>query len=201
MAAAGEVFLLVHSPLVGPLTWSPVADELSRRGMAAVVPDLAAAGDIAPPYWRQHAEAAARAAGNVPAGRPLVLVGHSGAGPLLPAVCQALGRPVAAYLFVDAGIPEDGESLLGPPDSGFARELRELYAAGGRFPNWGDADLLEIIPDPEMRRRLLAELRPQPFAFWEESLPVAPGWPDAPCGYLQFSPVYDAPAARARERG
>ncbi len=34
------VFVLLHSPLVGPLTWGPVADELRRRGIEAIVPAL-----------------------------------------------------------------------------------------------------------------------------------------------------------------
>jgi hypothetical protein len=35
-------FALIHSPLVGPVTWSAVADELSRRQVGVVVPDLGA---------------------------------------------------------------------------------------------------------------------------------------------------------------
>ena len=33
----------------------------------------------------------------------MILAGHSGAGPLLPAIRQATGRAIAGYLFVDAG--------------------------------------------------------------------------------------------------
>jgi sirohydrochlorin ferrochelatase len=33
-------WVLVHSPLVGPTSWSQAADELRRRGRAAVVPSL-----------------------------------------------------------------------------------------------------------------------------------------------------------------
>jgi hypothetical protein len=40
-----------------------------------------------------------------------------------------------------------------------------------------------------------------PHAFFTEPIPVARGFPDAPCAFLQFSPVYDAPAAHARARG
>ena len=60
-----------------------------------------------------------------------------------------------------------------------------------------------MVPDPASRRALLAELRPQPWAFWEEPLPVFAGWPDAPCAYLRFAPnpAYDAAAAEARRRG
>jgi hypothetical protein len=47
----------------------------------------------------------------------------------------------------------------------------------------------------------VAEVRPQPRAFWTEQLPAIPGWPDAPCGYLELSPHYPAATARARDQG
>ena len=34
------MFVLIHSPLVGPLTWTLVADELQRKGIEVVVPVL-----------------------------------------------------------------------------------------------------------------------------------------------------------------
>ena len=34
------VLVLVHSPLVGPFSWSPVAEVLRRRGETVLVPDL-----------------------------------------------------------------------------------------------------------------------------------------------------------------
>jgi hypothetical protein len=36
----GPTFVLVHSPLLGPTSWLPVAQELERRGRAAVVRPL-----------------------------------------------------------------------------------------------------------------------------------------------------------------
>lgn len=85
---------------------------------------------------------------------------------------------------------------------GFAKQLRELYAAGSRFPNWTDEDLRAAIPDPRARQRLLSELRPQPLAFWEESIPVFAEWPDAPCAHCRFqpNPAYDEAAAEAQRR-
>src|SRR6478672_5599041 len=102
-------FGLIHSPLVGPLTWGPVAEALAARGARAVVPDLRAP-TAGPPYWAAHAAAAAARLAEAP--EPLFLVGHSGAGALLPAIRQALGRPVAGYIFVDADPPQDGRSRL-----------------------------------------------------------------------------------------
>jgi hypothetical protein len=56
-------------------------------------------------------------AGIEPQERPLVLVGHRGAGALLPAIRQESGRPVAAHLFVDADIPQESQSGLGSPEA------------------------------------------------------------------------------------
>jgi hypothetical protein len=194
------LFALIHSPLVGPSIWAPVADELRRRGAEVVVPDLGTAVDAGEPFWRQHARAGAAVLQTLPAAGQPVLVGHSGAGVLLPPIRQEAGRPAAAYVFVDAGLPQDGPRL-GAGE--WAERLRALYAAGGRFPSWTDADLQPIVPDPEARRQLLAELRPQPLAFWEEVIPIPAGWPDAPCAYLRFppNPAYDAAAAQARQLG
>ena len=67
----------------------------------------------------------------------------------MPAIRQTAGRPVAAYVFVDAGLPADGARL---DQGGFGSYLWELYARGERFPNWTDADLRDVIPDQRLRR-------------------------------------------------
>jgi alpha-beta hydrolase superfamily lysophospholipase len=93
--------VLVHSPLVGPFTWSLVAEELGARGLSVAVPTLTE--DQRTPYWHRHAQAVAdQVAG---AGSPLVLVGHSGACPLLPAIGMAIGGAVSAYVLVDGDLP------------------------------------------------------------------------------------------------
>jgi hypothetical protein len=196
-------FVLIHSPLVGPLTWSLVAETLARQGIKTILPALTDVGNGSP-FWRQHAEAVARSVEQHPPDLPLVLVGHSGAGPLLPVIGQQIGRPIGAYLFVDAGIPVDGQcrlDLMASEDPAFARGFREHLIAGGHFPTWTDDDLAAILPEPRPRQQLIAELRPRALAFFAEPIPVFAGWPDAPCAYLQFSSAYDVPAQRARDAG
>jgi pimeloyl-ACP methyl ester carboxylesterase len=200
-AGDSPVFVLIHSPLVGPATWLPVAGQLRRSGASTVVPDLARfEGDDAP-FWQRHTRAVVLAMREVPTDRRVILVGHSGAGALLPSIGRASRQPVAAYVFVDAGIPRDGQSRIanGP----FAAFIRQLYAGGGRYPNWTEEDLREIIPDADQRQRLLADLRPPPIGFWEEPIAVSASWPDAPCAFLRFTPnsAYDDAAAEARRRG
>ncbi len=195
-----DTLALVHSPVVGPLTWEHVAAALRERGTDVVVPTLEQNVALAEPFWKQHARAAGRALRDVPAESRLVLVGHSGAGLLLPAIREESERSISGYVFVDAGLPKDGETRMG--SGPFADYLRALYDGGGRYPDWTE-DTLREIPDAELRRRLLAELRPQPRRYWEEPIPVFAGWPDAPCGYVRFAPnpAYDEDAAEARRRG
>ena len=196
------VFVLIHSPLVGPVTWSAVASELSRRQVGVVVPDLGAPTETETgPHWKRHVALAARAIASIPAAASAVLVGHSGAGALLPAIRDAMDRACAGYVFVDAGLPNGNEPRKGM--GGFARHLDEIHALGERFPHWSDEDLRDALPVPAVRTALLRELRPQPPDFWDETVPVFAGWPDAPCAYIRFgaNPSYDAAAAEAQRRG
>jgi hypothetical protein len=203
-AAPVPAIVLIPSSLVGPATWTPVAEELRRRQVETVVPALDDDGGRGLPFWRQHVDAVIRAVAPISPETPLALVGHSGAGPLLPAIGQELWQPVAAYIFVDAGIPTDGKSrveLMEGEDPPFARHLWQHLVAGGRFPEWTTEDLTSIVPNAGVRRQLLAEMHPRSLAYFAEAIPVFAGWPDAPCGFVQFSPAYDVPARRAREAG
>jgi hypothetical protein len=199
--------VLLHSPLVGVASWGALPPAL-RRGGAAVLVAAVDGDDRAPYAGRYVAEAAARvlAADPGPAA-PLVLAGHSGAGPLLPAVGAALragGRPAGGYLFCDAGLPRAGASrldLLAEEDPAMAAEFRAELAAGGRFPTWTDADLAPLVPDPAARAALLGSLRPRGLDFFTEPLPGAAAWPDAPCGYLHLSGAYDTWLRRAEALG
>jgi pimeloyl-ACP methyl ester carboxylesterase len=194
-------FVLVHSPLVGPLTWTLVADELRKRGVEAILPTLLSDERTNLPFWEQHARAVIRTLASVPQDEPLILIGHSGAGVLLPAIRQTVKEPVAGYIFVDAGIPVNGKSrldLFGSPQE--AEQFRQS-AANGFLPTWNDQDLRDSIFDDELRGRFVAELRPLPVAVYEEPIPVFEGWPDAPCGYLLFSPTYEAVAEQAQRAG
>ena len=202
---AGTLVLL-HSPLVGVVSWGALPEALTRGGVEAVA--VPVGGDDRPPFAGRYVEGAV--AGTLeaaPGHGPLVLVGHSGAGPLLAAVGAGLaarGRPAGGYLFCDAGLPRDGATrleLLAAEDAGMAAAFRAELERGGRFPAWGDAELAPLVPDPAARAALVGSLRPRDLAFFTEPLPQAPGWPDAPCGFLRLSPAYDTWAAAAAAEG
>jgi hypothetical protein len=202
---AGRVVLL-HSPLVGVESWGRLPEALGGGGVEAVAP--AVRGDDRAPFAGRYVEEAVGrvlAAGAGPG--PVVLVGHSGAGPLLGAVGTGLrdaGRPAGGYLFCDAGLPLDGASrldLLAVEDPEMAAAFRAELERGGRFPEWTDQDLAPLVPDPGARAALLGSLRPRGLDFFTEPLPAAAGWPDAPCGFLRLSAAYDGWAAAATARG
>src|SRR5688572_21285299 len=138
------LFVLVHSPLVGMFTWSTLAPELHARGYNVLTPTLTDDDSNPAPYWQQHADSVARELSTIPAEQPLILVGHSGAGMLLPAISQQLPQPIAAYVFMDAGIPVDGLSrldMLARELPQAAQQVRQVLDAGGRTPNWTDESL------------------------------------------------------------
>ena len=109
------LILLIHSPLVGPATWNTVARRLRSRGWRVTVPRLMDDGAGHPPYWQQHvASVIATFLRRRDQQAPLIAVAHSGAGYLLPSIAALVKEPLAAQVFVDAGIPRDGASRLEP---------------------------------------------------------------------------------------
>jgi pimeloyl-ACP methyl ester carboxylesterase len=193
--------VLVHSPLVGCGTWDPVADVLAGGGYAVTVPDMAGAVAAGPPYHLRQAQVIADCA----AGQPAILIGHSRAGPLLATAGTMLREEIRGYVFVDARLPAPGRSWMETVQPGLAARLRDMADPQGWLPPWpqwwGEEELAALVPDPVVRRHFAAGCPRLPIAMLGEVHPPAPGWPDAPGGYLQLSEAYEDDAERARELG
>jgi pimeloyl-ACP methyl ester carboxylesterase len=199
-----SIYVLIHSPLVGSLTWTLVADQMRHAGLDVYIPLLLDSTDSPEPFWKQHAESVSQALAQIPKSTSITLVAHSGAGPLLPAIRQYLPNPIKAYVFVDAGIPRDGSSrldLMKSEDPEWAEQFQKQLERGEHFPNWSLEDLRDVIPDESLRKQMVTEIRPRGLSFFTEPIPVFGGWPDAPCVYIRFSAPYDRPAAQARQTG
>ena len=107
--ATGDVFALVHAPVLGPASWEPAAAELARlTSRPVVVPSLAGFSAGGPPYAprliRAGADEIARLAGGA---RRIVLVVHSGAGPLAGQLAAATADAVAAGARADTAAPPE----------------------------------------------------------------------------------------------
>jgi hypothetical protein len=199
-----NAYVLIHSPLVGPLTWKLVADDMQRKDIEVVVPTLVDSPDSKESYWKQHTESVAQALRSISKDTPVTLVAHSGAGPLLPVMRRSIPNPVHAHVFVDAGLPDDDATrldLMRSEESDWAQQLQAYLEGGGRFPNWSSDDLLEIIPKQSLREQMLAEIQPRALDFFTEPIPVFKGWPDAPCVYILLSEPYRRAAVQARKFG
>ncbi|MFF7145512.1 alpha/beta hydrolase [Streptomyces nodosus] len=198
-----SVFVLVHSPSVGPSTWHPVAEHLTAAGHRVRVPSLPRLDTDAPPFWPRIADAVRDDLRQVPAGTPVTLVAHSNAGLFLPVIRSGLEHPVAGSVFVDAALPaRTGSTPVAPPE---LLEFLRPMAVDGRLPRWTDwwdeADVAPMFPDPAVRRTVVEEQPTLPLSYYEQRIPVPDGWDDHPCSYLLFGPPYDDLADEARTRG
>lgn len=199
-----KTFVLLHSPLVGPYTWQPVAEELRQRGLEVVAPSLLPALAQAARFGHEMAALVAQAVARSAAERPLYLVVHSAAGAYLPLIRAALAHTVAAYIFVDARLPKDGATLFDDLPAELSGFLR-ASARDGLLPPWsewfGPEAMAAVLPDETIRHRFLAELPAAPLALFTEPIPVFAGWPEAACGYLHLSGAYGPQTEAARVAG
>ncbi|MEU4241808.1 alpha/beta hydrolase [Actinoplanes sp. NPDC026619] len=201
---AGPAFVLVHSLLLGPLSWAPVAARLTGLGVTTVVPSLVdVTGADDPPFWPRVADRVGDAIRRLPTDRSVVVVAHSNAGLLVPVIVDAAGRTVAGCLFVDASLPaRDGSTPAASPER-FAHLRTQVIE--GRLPEWtswwDEAEVASLFPDSLTRAAVSAEQPRVPLSYYEQRIPVPAGWDDRSCGYLLFGGPYEAMAREARDRG
>ena len=191
-------FVLLHSPLVGPTTWRWVAGALLAAGHDVAVPDVRNAAVVG------HPEAViASAVAAVPRGWSApVLVGHSGAGSILPSVGERLGGNRRKLVFVDAGLPPCEGRVT--PAADFLDQLRTLAVDGvlPRWSTWWDEGVMQVlVPCAERRVELESEMVEVPLAFFESSFQAPEKWCETPGSFLLLSESYLADAERARTLG
>lgn len=205
-----DLFVLVHAPVLGPASWAPVAEEITRHGHQVAVPSLTGFTDGGPPYAdrliglarAKIQQARVKTAGR--AGERLILVVHSGAGVFAPYLAAGLGGAGAVVIFADAALPpEEGPGRV--IDKEFLPFVRDL-ADGGLVPPWPQwwpaAELDPLFPDQATRDRVSGEAAPLPLAFFTETLPPLPeDWRSCRRAFLRFSEGYQEPARTAAARG
>lgn len=187
--------LLLHSPLVGPVSLAPTAARLRERGHAVLLPDLTGVADDPHPAWL--VDRAIGAAGDGPVD---VVVAHSGAGALLPTV--GAGTSAGALVFLDAVVPAPGATEH-VADLRQRRLLDEQTGADGRVApwiTWWPADLVAaMLPDAALREQVAAACPRVPRSLWEHPVPLPVTW--APAAYVALGAAYADELADARTRG
>ncbi len=193
--------VLVHSPFLGPASLRPLADALAARGRPTVLLDLRVTVAAAPVHARMIGSFA-DALGEAEVTGPVVLVGHSGAGPLLPGFADAIDEPVDGLVFLDAGLPTPGLSWRDTVPQALFDDLRAKSRDGllAPWPDWFEPDPLpRLVPDTVLRAQIAEEAPEVPVAFLKETRPSVE-W-TGPAAYLQLSSPYDRDLAGARRLG
>jgi hypothetical protein len=197
-----STLLFLHSPVAGPSTWSYTAEVLRDKGFGCVVPDLTEVASMGRPYYPKYAACAAAALDGI--SETVVVVGHSAAGALLPAVAEAVGGRARGAVFVDAVLPQPGRSWFDTAPPGLEAQLRG-FAADGVLPpyhEWFPHGALEaLVPDASRRDRLIAESPRLPVAYFDEKAPQARFAGSVACAYLRLGAPFDAAADKAHRLG
>jgi len=199
MPATPVTAVLVHSPFLGPASLRPLADALAALGHPAVLLDLRPSV-VAPPVHQVLLGAFADAMSEELLDGPVALIGHSGAGPLLPAFADALEEAVTGLVYVDAALPTPGRSWRDTVPAELYSHLRSM-SREGQLPRWqrwfSPNPLEELVADEDLRAEIADEAPEVPIAFLKEERPDVT-W-DGPAGYVLLSEAYtgDADAAEA----
>lgn len=188
-------FVLIHSPLLRNYTWQAVASILRASGHVALTPELTDDSNYPLPYWKQEVDSI-----NFSIDSPII-VGHSGAGVLLPHIGQKLNAK--AFIFVDVVLmfePQSRLDLLYQEGVNFAEEFEAHLKSGGKFPEWTDEQLHSMITDDTIRQSLLTDLNPRGLDFFSEQIEVPNSWTTLPIAYIQLSDSYSFYAKQATEQ-
>jgi len=158
-------FVLVPGACHGGWWYEPLARQLEHDGHAALPITLAGLEDQ-PRLDRlitlnTHVDQVAAA---VPAAGQVALVGHSYAGSVITAVADRLPARIAALVYLDAFLPEDGDSCWIMTND----EQRQWYATGCARTGYG------VDPLPFFSERA----RPHPVATFLQALPLTGAWRD-----------------------
>jgi hypothetical protein len=196
----GRQVALIASPFTGAAAWAPTAEVLRAAGANIITPAVSLEG-LQPPFYPALAR---RISAELDPEADLVLVAHSGAGGLLPAIAEAVSARLHAAVFVDAILPHPGRCWFDTAPQELAQRLRS-QVRDGRLPSWdqwfGGAILTRMLGGEAQASTFRAGLERVPVAYGAEPAPDCPNWPPRRCAYLQLSAGYasDADAATARD--
>ena len=197
--------MVVHGAGGGGWAWGPMEPLLAARGHRLLRPTLTGLGErahlAAPDVDLDTHITDVTALLEAEALRDVVLVGHSYGGMVVTGVADRAPGRVAKLGYLDAFVPEDGQSLLSllPPET--AAQMRAKALAEGEGWLLPPNPLAEDTPEP-LRPWLAARRGPQPLRTFDQPIRLS-GSPPPPRAYiycLRTGPgdVFGPFAARAR---
>ena len=183
-----STFVLVPGACHGGWWYEPLARAVEQDGHTAV--PLTLAGLEERPRLDQlitlatHVDQVAAA---VPDDGDVVLVGHSYAGMAITGVADRRPGRIAALVYLDAFLPEDGDTCWSLTND----EQRDWYVSGCARTGYG----LDPLPFFDERAR------PHPVATLLQALPLTGGWQQVPTRhYVAATWPDESPMARSTRR-
>jgi pimeloyl-ACP methyl ester carboxylesterase len=200
-------FVLVHGAWPGAWCWERVAPFLHSAGHVVVAPTLSGLGhrrhELTPDVGMQTHVADVLAALGSAGDRPVVLVGHSYGGLVLAGAASARPERIARLIYLDALVPEDGQSFLSYNSPGFAAraEAKAAESPGGLTVAPFPLAVLGVT-DPADVAWAEPQLAPQPIRTWREPVHVSARSLAIPSTYIHaMRGSFAETAARCRRRG
>src|SRR5271157_4388326 len=171
-----STFVLVHGAWQSTGTWDLLTPLLEKHGHRVITPVLSGLGSdesrLSPDITlEQHVEDVANELSRSP--DRVILAGHSYAGMIISGVAEINPTRVQRLVFLDAFIPENGQSVLDllPPEIGaYFRNVAREHGDGWRLPGGeGQLDLWGLKPG-EARAFVRARLCDFSLRCFEEPL-------------------------------
>jgi len=164
-----STFVLIHGGSHGAWCWEHVIPLLRARGHAAFAFDLPGHGDDPTPRSSVTLESYVAAANRFVASRSeIVLVGHSLAGIILPAVAAANPSRISRVVFLAAIVLDAGERAIDIIPPGRRPSYFEMAAQSSDNTLWlpfaQARELFFSDLSEDEARRAYSRLTPQPFA-------------------------------------
>ena len=173
-----STFVLVHGAWQTAGTWDLLVPLLEKQGHEVVTPALSGLGanqsQLTPDITLlQHVEDVSLACSKLL--NKVVLVGHSYAGMIISGVVETNPAQVQRLVYIDAFIPEDGQSVMDlvPAETGaYFRSVAKEHGDGWRLPGGeGQLDLWGLKPG-EARDFVRARLCDFSLRCFEQPMPL-----------------------------
>jgi pimeloyl-ACP methyl ester carboxylesterase len=205
-------FVLVHGAFMAPSCWQAVSQELQSQGHRVFKPALTGVGERSNLLdstvdLNTHITDVEK----LIAGEQLdevTVVGHSYAGMVITGVAEKLPERLKCLIYIDAEIPDDGESFFDLCPAPIVDALRCAAVDGWRVElpkGWSAASF--GIDDPEQQREVEEAITAQPLGIFEQPLRAptnaAKNLPRAfiHCADQRTAPYYSGAANKARREG
>ena len=201
-----STFVLVHGGLSTGAIWDKIVPALKKAGHVVYTPDLKGMGsriaELSPnisidDYVADVCEVIKK--NNL---HQVILVGHSLAGLVITAVASQLPGRIVELVYLDALIPEVGDSVFSLCAPDLIEWILNLAKEGGDGWRYMPEQLVneDSFPNKEIRERMLPRLSPQPIHAQETSVQFDPLMVDKISKYFIFCTEDGAFTAASAEK-